>query len=39
MRQRLADGHQVARMYQPDGLVWLERQADVAEAIITARQR
>jgi hypothetical protein len=38
MRQRLADGHQVARMYQPDGLAWLERQADVAEAIATARQ-
>jgi hypothetical protein len=38
MRQRLADGHQVARMYQPDGLAWLEHQADVAEAIVTARQ-
>jgi len=38
MRQRLADGHQVARMYQPDGLAWLERQADTAQAIIAARQ-
>jgi hypothetical protein len=38
MRQRLADGHQLARMYQPDGLAWLERQADLAEAIVTARQ-
>ncbi len=38
MRQRLADGQQVARIYQPDGLAWLERQADIAEAIITTRQ-
>src|SRR5437773_11579190 len=29
MRQRLADAHPVARMYQPDGLAWLERQADL----------
>jgi hypothetical protein len=38
VRQRLTEGHRVARMYQPDGLAWLERQADLAEAIITARQ-
>ena len=38
MRQRLAQGNQVARMYQPDGLAWLERQADLAEAILTTRQ-
>jgi hypothetical protein len=25
-------------MYQPDGLDWLERQADVAGAIITTRR-
>jgi hypothetical protein len=25
-------------MYQPDGLAWLERQADLAEAILTARK-
>jgi predicted Fe-S protein YdhL (DUF1289 family) len=37
MRQRLAQGHRVARMYQADGLDWLERQADVAEAIIATR--
>jgi predicted Fe-S protein YdhL (DUF1289 family) len=38
MRQRLAQGQPVARMYQPDGLAWLERQADLAEAIVAARQ-
>jgi hypothetical protein len=38
MRQRLADGQPAARMYQPDGLAWLERQADAAQAIITTRQ-
>jgi hypothetical protein len=31
MRQRLAAGEEVARMYQEPGLAWLERQADVAE--------
>ena len=30
MRQRLAAGEQVARMYQEPGLAWLERQAEVA---------
>jgi len=38
MRQRLADGQPVPRMYQPDGLAWLERQADLAEAIIATRE-
>jgi hypothetical protein len=38
MRRRLADGQPVPRTYQPDGLAWLERQADLAEAIIAARQ-
>jgi hypothetical protein len=38
MRQRLADGRRVARMYQPDGLAWLQRQADTAQAIIATRQ-
>jgi len=38
MRQRLAEGQPVARMYQADGLAWLERQADVAEAIVAACQ-
>jgi hypothetical protein len=31
MRQRLAAGEQLARMYQEQGLAWLERQAEVAE--------
>ena len=31
MRERLAAGEQVARMYQEPGLVWLERQAEVAQ--------
>jgi hypothetical protein len=30
MRQRLAAGEQVARMYQEPGLAWLELQAEVA---------
>jgi hypothetical protein len=38
VRQRLAQGQPVARMYQADGLAWLERQADLAEAISAARQ-
>ena len=38
VRQRLAGGQRVARMYQADGLAWLERQADLAEAIVAARQ-
>ena len=38
MRQRLAQRLTPARMYQADGLAWLERQADIAQAIITTRQ-
>ena len=38
MRQRLAAGEQVARMYQEPGLAWLERQAEVAETLIAERQ-
>jgi hypothetical protein len=33
-RQRLAAGEQVPRMYQEPGLAWLERQAEVAEALV-----
>ena len=38
MRERLAAGEQVARMYQEPGLAWLERQAQTAEALITERR-
>jgi hypothetical protein len=38
VRQRFAQGHRVARTYQPDGLAWLERQADLAEALVATRQ-
>jgi hypothetical protein len=38
MRQRLAAGEQVARMYQEPGLAWLERQAEVAEGLVAERQ-
>jgi len=38
MRQQLAAGEQVARMYQEPGLAWLERQAEVAERLIGKRQ-
>ena len=38
MRQRLAAGEQVARMYQEPGLAWLERQAQASEALIIQRQ-
>jgi len=39
MRQRLAAGGQVARMYQVPGLTWLERQAEVAEKLVAERKR
>ena len=39
MRQRLAAGEQVARMYQEPGLAWLERQAEVAEDLVAQRKR
>jgi hypothetical protein len=38
MRERLAAGEEVARMYQEPGLAWLERQADVAEELIRERE-
>jgi hypothetical protein len=39
MRQRLAAGEQVARMYQEPGLAWLERQAEVAGDLVAQRKR
>ena len=39
MRERLAAGEQVARMYQEPGLAWLERQAEVAEELVALRKR
>jgi hypothetical protein len=38
MRQRLAAGEAVARMYQEPGLAWLERQAQAAEEVIAERK-
>jgi hypothetical protein len=38
MRQRLAAGEAVARMYQEPGLAWLERQAEAAEALLAERR-
>jgi hypothetical protein len=38
MRQRLAAGEQMGRMYQEPGLAWLERQAEAAEDLLTERQ-
>jgi hypothetical protein len=38
MRQRLAAGEQVARMYQEPGLAWLDRQAEAAEQLLAERQ-
>ena len=37
MRQRLAAGEEVARMYQEPGLAWLERQAEAAEQLLAER--
>jgi hypothetical protein len=37
MRQRLAAGEQLARMYQEPGLAWLKRQAEVAEDLVAER--
>jgi hypothetical protein len=39
MRQRLAAGELVARMYQEPGLAWLERQAEVPEELVAQRKR
>jgi hypothetical protein len=38
MRQRLAAGEQVARMYQEPGLAWLERQVVAAEQLLAERR-
>jgi hypothetical protein len=38
VRERLAAGEQVARMYQEPGLAWLERQAEAAEVLLGERQ-
>jgi hypothetical protein len=38
MRQRLAAGEQVARIYQEPGLAWLERQAEATEELVVERQ-
>ena len=38
MRERLAAGEEVARMYQEPGLAWLERQAEAAEDLLANRQ-
>ena len=38
MRERLAAGQAVARMYQEPGLAWLERQAQAAEELISERR-
>jgi hypothetical protein len=38
MRERLAAGQELARMYQEPGLAWLERQAQVAEELTIQRQ-
>jgi hypothetical protein len=38
MRQRLAAGEEVARMYREPGLAWLERQAEAAEQLLAERQ-
>jgi hypothetical protein len=35
---RTATGLSVPRMYRPDGLACLERQAVIAEAVVAARQ-
>jgi hypothetical protein len=38
MRERLAAGEEVARMYQEPALAWLERQAEAAEDLLAERQ-
>jgi hypothetical protein len=38
IRQRLAAGEPVARMYQEPGLAWLECQAEAAEQLLAERQ-
>jgi len=38
MRGRLERGEPVARMYEPLGLAWLQRQAEIAEQLIQQRE-
>jgi hypothetical protein len=38
IRQRLAAGEQMARMYQEPGLAWLERQGEAAEQLLAERE-
>jgi hypothetical protein len=38
MRERLAAGEKVARMYHEPALAWLQRQAEVAEDVVNERQ-
>jgi len=38
MRERLAAGQEVTRMYQEPALAWLERQAQAAEELIIQRR-
>jgi hypothetical protein len=38
MRQQLAAGEQVARMYQEPSLAWLERQVEAAEQLLAERR-
>jgi len=37
MRQRLAAGEQVVRMYREPAWAWLERQAEAAEQLLAER--
>ena len=37
MRRRLERGEPVARMYEPLGLAWPQRQAEIAEELIRGR--
>jgi hypothetical protein len=37
MRERLERGESVVAMYGPLGLAWLQRQAEIAEQLISAR--
>jgi hypothetical protein len=39
MRARLERGEPVVPMYGPLGLAWLQRQADIAEQLIRAREQ
>jgi hypothetical protein len=39
MRGRLERGEPVVPMYGPLGLAWLQRQADIADQLIRAREQ